>query len=69
MNVTPLLAYFIVYLAFLEKYNQGESRIRLVDSIKYQLPFTFIIFITLLIMVCVWYIINIPLGINTFPII
>lgn len=69
MNITPLLAYFIVYLAFLEKYNQGNNKVRLGESIKYQLPYTGIITITLLVLVIVWYIINIPLGINTFPII
>ncbi len=68
MNITPILAYFIVYLAFLEKYNQGENNIRFIDSIKYQVPYSIIIGITLLALIIIWYIINIPLGINTFPI-
>ena len=52
MNITPVLAYFIVYLAFLEKYNQGENKIRLIESIKYQIPYTIIIGLTLII-ICV----------------
>ncbi len=68
MNLTPILAYFIVYLAFLEKYNQGENSIKFIDSIKYQIPYSVIIGITLLALIIIWYIINIPLGINTFPI-
>lgn len=69
MNLTPALAYFIVYLAFLEKYNQGETKIKLFESIKYQIPYAAIVGITLLVLIIVWYIINIPLGINSFPII
>ena len=67
MNITPLLAYFIVYLAFLEKYNQSEEKIRLGESIKYQLPYTIIISLTLLALLVVWYLIGIPLGINSVP--
>ena len=67
MNITPLLAYFIVYFAFLEKYNQSDKKIRLTDAIKYQLPYTCIISISLLVILIVWYIIGIPLGINSFP--
>jgi len=67
MNITPLLAYFIIYLTFLEKYNQDDKKIKLVESIKYQLPYTFIIGATLMIILIVWYIIGIPLGINSFP--
>ncbi len=67
MNITPILAYFIVYLAFLEKYNQGEVKIKLSESIKYQIPYTMVVSITLLILIIVWYIIGIPLGINSFP--
>ncbi|MBE6156682.1 MAG: hypothetical protein E7161_02940 [Firmicutes bacterium] len=67
INITPLLAYFIVYLAFLEKYNQSDKKIKLSESIKYQLPYTFIIGLTLLILLVIWYIIGMPLGVNSFP--
>ena len=67
MNITPLLAYFIIYLTFLEKHNQDDKKIKLFDSIKYQLPYTFIIGATLLIIIVIWYIIGLPLGINSFP--
>lgn len=67
MNITPLLAYFIVYLAFLEKYNQGENKIRLFESIKYQWPYTISIALVLIAILVVWYIVGIPLGIDAFP--
>ncbi len=67
MNITPILAYFIVYLSFLEKYNQGENQVKLGDSIKYQLPYSIIIGLSLLVMLLIWYVIGMPLGINSFP--
>ncbi len=67
MNITPLLAYFIVYLSFLEKYNQSDKKIRLFESIKYQIPYTIIISLSLLVLLVLWFIIGLPLGINVFP--
>lgn len=67
MNITPLLAYFIVYIAFLEKYNQSDKKINLFESIKYQLPYSIIIGLTMLVLLAVWYIIGLPLGVNSFP--
>lgn len=67
LNITPVLAYFIVYLTFLEKYNQGTQKVKLFDAIKYQLPYTCIIGISLLLLIIVWYVIGLPLGISSFP--
>ena len=67
MNLTPLLAYFIVYFAFLQKYNKSDKKVSLFEAIKHQWPFALIIGITLLVIIIFWYIIGIPLGINSFP--
>lgn len=67
MNITPLLAYFIVYLAFLEKYNQDDKKVKLIDAVKYQIPYSMIIGISLLVLLIIYYIIGMPLGINSFP--
>ena len=67
MNITPLLAYFIVYVALLNKYNQGDKKIRLKEALKYQLPYTWIVTLCLLAIIILWYIIGMPLGINNFP--
>lgn len=69
MNLTPLLAYFVVYLAFLRKYSQGEKKFGLIESIKYQLPYTGFIIITLLVLIVFWYVFGLPLGINSYPLI
>lgn len=67
MNITPLLAYFIVYFALLQKYNQSDKKIILREALRYQLPYTGVVIFCLLAIIIVWYIINIPLGINNFP--
>ena len=35
MGLTPLLAYYIIYLSYLEKYNQGKRPINVIKSIRY----------------------------------
>ena len=68
MNITPFLAYFIVYFTFLEKYNQDDkSKVKLSDSIKYQLNFTLPVTFIYLAIIITWYLVGIPLGINTYP--
>lgn len=67
MNLTPLLAYFIVYVAFLEKYNQTDKKIRMIEAINYQMPYTIIIGLSLLVLIIVWYLVGLPLGIGVFP--
>ena len=67
MNITPILAYFVIYLAFLEKYNQEDNKVKVMDTIKYQLPYTGVIAFTLIAIIILWYVIGIPLGINTYP--
>lgn len=67
MNITPFLSYFIVYLAFLEKYNQSDKKIKLFESIKYQLPYTFIILLILFILIIIWYVVGLPLGPSVYP--
>lgn len=63
-GLTPLMAYFVVYLLFMDKYNEENKLINLFTSIKYILPYalaTIIIWLTLLI---VAYVIGLPIGIG-----
>ncbi len=62
MGLTPLLAYFVVYLAYIEKYNQDEKTINLFTTIKYQLPYAIAMFFLFLIVIVIWYLTNFPLG-------
>ena len=62
LGLTPLFAYYIVYLAYLEKYNQNENTISLYSSIKYQVPFGACTAGVLIALIVLWYLISLPLG-------
>ncbi len=66
LGITPLLAYFTIYIAYLEKYNQQENPISLFRTLKYQLSYGMIIGLVLLVLLIGWYLIGIPIGINGF---
>ncbi len=67
LGITPLFAYFVIYLAYLEKYNKKEQPIHIIKAIKYQFPYAFMTFAMLLTILIVWYIVGLPLGIGVFP--
>ena len=66
MGLTPMLAYFVIYLAFLEKYNQSDKPISLFRTLKYQLPYSLATGAMLLLILIVWYIIGLPIGISSW---
>ncbi len=65
LGLTPVFAYFIVYLAYLEKYNQDKKNIRMSNVIKLQIPYVLISAALFLVIILMWYIIGLPLGIHT----
>ena len=65
IGLTPVFAYFIVYLAFLATYNQSSKPVTLKDAIKYQLPFAGATCALFLGIILVWYIVGMPLGVGT----
>lgn len=67
LALTPLFAYFVIYLALLEKYNQKEQPIHFFKAIKYQLPYCILTFVLLLTILIVWYIVGLPIGVGVFP--
>jgi len=64
LGITPLLAYFTIYIAYIEKYNQNDEPISLGKTIKYQLPYSLIVGASLLLILIGWYLIGLPLGIG-----
>ena len=63
-GLTPLMAYFVIYLVFMDKYSADDKPINLFTSIKYILPYagaTALIWITVLI---ISYVIGLPIGIS-----
>ncbi len=67
IGLTPLFAYFVIYLALLEKYNQKEQPINFLKAIKYQLPYVITTFVLLLTILIVWYIVGLPIGVGVTP--
>lgn len=65
-GLTPLLAYFVIYLALIEKYNQTDKPVSLFTSLKYIIPYSLVTGIFLLTLLLVFYIIGIPIGIGAF---
>lgn len=64
LGLTPYMAYFVIYLAILNKYSQNNQSISMTQAIKYQLSYTVVTIILLLGLLLLWYIIGLPLGIN-----
>jgi aminobenzoyl-glutamate transport protein len=62
-GITPFFVYFIVMLAFLEKYNDKESnKITVFGTLKLLRPTTLIFTVVWLIIVIGWFVIGLPLG-------
>ena len=58
--LTPAMAYFVIYVSYIEKYNKEGTGIR--KSIYYLLPYAFSIMAMWLILIILWYVIKLPLG-------
>ena len=66
-GLTPVMAYFIIYIAFIDKYNQGSTPIPLRRAIRYQIPYAVATAIVLGVILVIWYMVGLPLGLHTLP--
>lgn len=64
LGLTPVFVYFVVYLAYLENYNQSNKPITIGEAIKYQLPYVAVTCIVYLLFIVVWYLVKFPIGIE-----
>ena len=64
MGLTPVLAYFVIYLAVLNDHCKKGENISLFKAIRLQVPYAMATFVILLCLLILWYIIGLPLGIN-----
>lgn len=63
--ITPIFPYFIILIAFLEKYNTNENlKITVFGTIKVMLPTILMVVLLWILMLVGWYIIGLPLGIE-----
>ena len=62
-GITPLLACFVIYIGYLNIYNQDKNKpITIHKSINYVLPYFGIIALTWILLIIGWYLIGLPLG-------
>jgi aminobenzoyl-glutamate transport protein len=65
-GLTPIMAYFVVYLAFMELYSEGTEE-GLYGDIKYIMPYAGYTLLMWFILLIGFYIIGLPLGIGAYP--
>ena len=63
--LTPIMAYFVIYLAFMELYSSKEEG--LIGNIKYLIPYSFYTAVVWLIVIILFFLIGLPLGIGAYP--
>ena len=66
-GLTPVMAYFVIYLAFMEIYNQDRKGVGLFSSLKYLIPYSIFTFLMWLVLIILWYLVGIPTGIGVSP--
>ncbi|MBQ9011642.1 MAG: AbgT family transporter [Bacilli bacterium] len=66
--ITPFFVYFIIMLAFLEKYNGKDTiRITVFGILKTLMPTILLFAVVWFVILIGWFIIGIPIGPDTFP--
>ena len=68
-GVTPLLAYFVVYLGYLNIYNKEEKKVYGIrDGIKIMTPYLIALSVAWIAIILLWYLIGLPLGPGVYPV-
>lgn len=63
-GITPLLAYFAIYVGYLNMYNTDKNSISIKKAISYIMPYCIIMAITWMLIIVGWYILGAPIGIG-----
>lgn len=66
-GITPLLAYFVIYLGYLNIYNKNKEPITIKKAISYVMPCCLIMGAAWILLVVGWYLIGLPIGPGVFP--
>lgn len=67
-GITPLLASFAIYIAYLNIYNLHKERpYTIKKSLKIVTPYFLLISVTWIVLVLGWYLIGLPIGPGVFP--
>ena len=66
-GITPLSAFFVIFLAYMNIYNKDDTPIGIFKAIKLIMPYFIIIGVTWLLILIGWYIIGLPIGPGVYP--
>lgn len=65
--LTPVFAYFIIMIGFMEKYiDENEKSVTIVGTMRMTLPIVLIIGLLWIAIIALWYISGMPIGINGY---
>ena len=67
-GITPLSAFFVIFLAYMNIYNKDEP-IGVFKAIRLIMPYFIIISLTWLLLLIGWYIIGLPIGPGVYPVV
>lgn len=67
-GITPLFAYFIIYLGYLNIYNNDKEPVTIRKALSYIVPYFSLIAFAWIVIVVGWYLIGLPLGPASMPI-
>jgi aminobenzoyl-glutamate transport protein len=66
-GITPFLSYFIIYLGYLNIYNNNKEPITIRKGISFVMPYFGFMAIAWIVIVLGWYLVGLPLGPNSMP--
>ena len=64
---TPFLAYFVIYLGYLNMYNKEKEPITIRKALSFVSPYCLIISITWILLVAFIYLMGLPIGPGVYP--
>ena len=66
-GLTPVFAYFIIMIGFMEKYvSDSDDSVTIIGTMRMILPIVLIIGLLWISIIALWYISGMPIGINGF---
>ena len=65
--ITPLFAYFVIYIGFIEVYTKNSSEFSIRNCYRIILPYFVSILLVWLFLIICWYVIGIPIGPGITP--
>ncbi len=67
-GITPLLAYFVIFVAFMNYYNRDKKQpITIRKCLSYTIPYSAIYAIFWIVLIVSWYMVGLPIGPNIYP--